>query len=218
MTIDSPTPGTGAAPDLPIKCVACHRDMDSPAVCDYCHTLYPVSGEVDYFRLLGMPRRYDLDVDALRRRYLSLHRQAHPDFHTGEGDEARALSLEVASGLNNAYRTLIEPVSRAEYLMQLLGGKSSAQDKSVPDDFLGEVMVLREELGEAKGEGNDALLQQRRRELRARLNQMMSRLAGIFVEFQDSVACEAARQGELARIRQQLNAISYIRRLLEQTE
>lgn len=216
MTADKPTP-TASSAGLPTKCVSCHRDMDSPAVCDYCHTLYPVSGEVDYFRLLGVPQRYDLDGQTLRSKYLSLNRQAHPDFHTAESQESRDLSLDVASSLNNAYRTLAEPVSRAEYLMQLLGGKSSAEDKSAPEGFLGEVMLLREEIDEARAGGDAAALEQLARTLKKRLGGMMDRLAAMFAEYQDSVACEAARQDELARIRRQLNAISYVRRLLEQT-
>lgn len=201
---------------VPTKCVACHQEMHGPAVCDYCHTLNPIHGPVDYFSLLGVPRRFRLDAENLRRRYLALNRHAHPDFHTDESPEVHDLALQVSSALNDAYRTLSDPVSRAEYLLELLGGRSSAQDRSVPDGFLNHIVLLREEIEDARASGDGETLAAMREQLGGRLDGMVRQLGELFGEFDATVACEGARLGELDRIRQHLNAISYVRRMLAQ--
>ena len=128
---------------VPAKCIACDRELNSPVVCDYCHTLNPINSPTDYFQLLGIERRFDLDADTLRQKFLALNRHAHPDFHTGDTPEVRELSLNVASAVNDAYRTLQDPISRAEYLLEVLGGPSSATDKSTPDGLVMEMMELQ---------------------------------------------------------------------------
>ncbi len=199
---------------VPQKCIACSRQLHSAAVCDYCHTLNPVSAPTDYFSLLGVPQRFDLDVDDLRRRYLELSRYAHPDYFAGGSQEAQELSLRISSSLNDAYRTLDDPYQRAEYLLEILGGPSSAKDKSTPDDFLDEMMVLQEQLAEAKSSGDARTLQKYHGAIEMRLAEMMSKIASLFGEFESQVGCEGTRLELLARLRRKLNAVSYLRRLL----
>lgn len=201
---------------MPAKCVACHRAMNTPVVCDYCHTLNPISGPTDYFQLLSLPRRFDLDPEELRRKYLALNRYAHPDFYTSGDSEVRELSLSVSASINNAYRTLSDPISRAGYLVEVLGGKSSAENKAVPEGFLGEVMMLREEIEQAKAQGDQPTLARIKADLQERMGLMIGRLKELFAGFDTTVACEAVRLDELSRIRVELNAISYIRRILSQ--
>lgn len=196
------------------KCVACRRETRSAAVCDYCHTLNPIGAPTDYFGLLGVPRHYELDGDELRRRYLELSRHAHPDFFTGGSEESQTLALTVSSSLNDAYRTLSDPIERAEYLEELLGGPSSAVDKSTPDGFLDEMMVLQEELGEARLAGDHLTLERLGEKLGRRLAEMMGRVTELFHDFESQVGCEGIRLECLGRIRRQLNAVSYVRRLV----
>jgi molecular chaperone HscB len=200
---------------VPTKCVACDHEMNTAVVCDYCHTLNPISSPTDYFQLLGIPRSFRQDGDDLRRRYLALNRHAHPDFHTGDTTEAQQLALTVASAVNDAYRTLNDPISRAAYLVELLGGKSSADDRAVPDGFLAEMMTLREELSDAKTQGDRQAADKMAGELESRLAGMVDSLGKMFAEFESTFGCEAIRLDGLGRIRRQLNAISYIRRLIE---
>lgn len=221
MTDPQPRQPTDAPPvrapetqAVPAKCVACEREISAAVVCDYCHSLNPISAPTDYFTLLGAPRKFDLDADELRRKYLELNRYAHPDFHTNDSPEVKDLSLTVASALNDAYRILSDPISRAAYLLELLGGKSSADDKSTPDGFLAEVATVQEELYEARAAGDDAKVNEMAATLAERLDAMVAELAEVFGGFGAQVGCEAIRQSEMVKIRRQLNAISYIRRLL----
>jgi len=215
MTDPAPPVHDAASPGVPAKCIACHRELNSPAVCDYCHTLNPINAPTDYFQLLGVDRRFDLDTDELRKKFLALNRHAHPDFHTHDTPEVRELSLNVASAVNDAYRTLNDPISRAEYLLEILGGPSSAADKSTPDGLVAEMMQLQERIDEAPDEDQLAPLAA---ELRLRLEGMVEKLGELFARIGGDAACEAVRQSTLRGIRRHLNAISYLRRLVNMTQ
>jgi molecular chaperone HscB len=124
--------------------------------CPQCTKILTLSRHGDYFSFLGLPRKLKLDVADLEQRYRALSRQFHPDyFHNATPAERRA-SLERSSYLNDAYRTLKQPVSRTSYLLELegLGTTSHAPDQpggdAVPAELLEEVFTLNEELDEAR--------------------------------------------------------------------
>ncbi len=107
---------------------------------------------LDYFSLLGVPRILRVDSRDLERRYRALTREVHPDFfHNASPVEKRA-SLERTSTLNDAYRTLREPIARITHLIELespgpIGTRAATQ---VPPALLEEVFALNEELDEVR--------------------------------------------------------------------
>ena len=107
---------------LPAKCKSCNRPMSTPLVCDYCAALDPAAMATDYFTLLGLPQRFDIDEARLHKKYLALSRHAHPDYHADEGPEVQQLHLRVSAALNDAYNTLRDPARRAACLLVLFGG------------------------------------------------------------------------------------------------
>jgi molecular chaperone HscB len=113
----------------------------------------------DYFAFLGLPRRLNIDMPLLERRFRELSRQYHPDYFYNAPPKERLAALERSSHLNDAYRTLRNPVSRIEYLLGLegLGAASSAHragpgqaSPTVPPSLLEEVFALNEELDEIR--------------------------------------------------------------------
>ncbi|MFW5839523.1 MAG: Fe-S protein assembly co-chaperone HscB [Planctomycetota bacterium] len=201
---------------LPAKCSQCQRPMSTPIVCDSCRTLHPIPALADYYEMLGLEAKFDLDVEHLRSRFLAVSRSTHPDFHGGDDPEAQLLSLRLSAAINDAYRTLLDPVARAGYLLELLGGKSAAEEKSVPDGFLDSMMMLQEELADAKAEDDQATLEKLRTALDNQHDGILRRIGELFREFDESVACRALSEEKLARIRRQTNAISYVRKLQSQ--
>lgn len=201
---------------LPAKCKHCEKPMSTPVVCDFCSALNPVPTMTDHFSLLGLPRQFDLDQEQLRDKFLALNRHAHPDFHGGESADVQGLSLRISSAVNDAYRVLRDDATRAAYLLELLGGKSSASDKSVPDGFLPTMMMMQEELADAKAAANTAELGRIRQVLQTQHDGLMKRIAKLFQDHQDAVACNAVVTDTLDEIRKQLNAVSYVRKLLSQ--
>jgi molecular chaperone HscB len=121
--------------------------------CPQCTRILSLGRYGDYFSFVGMPRKLNLDAEDLERKFRTLSRQFHPDFFYNATPAERRASLERSSYLNDAYRTLRQPVSRIEYLLKLegLGPANPAEaSKQVPPGLLEEVFALNEELDEIR--------------------------------------------------------------------
>src|SRR5689334_2182113 len=118
---------------------------------------------LDYFAILGLPRRLTIDSAELERRFRGLSRECHPDYFVHASAAERRASVERSSQLNDAYRTLKHPISRIEYLLELEGfplkppvttdakdASASTAAASVPPALLEQVFTLNEELDAAR--------------------------------------------------------------------
>jgi molecular chaperone HscB len=187
-----------------VKCETCHQPMGSPLFCDHCRSLYPADG-LNHFELLGVTPEFDLDADRLRQGYLQVSRGIHPDQHGGAEDNS--VSLHLSAQVNEAYRVLSDPVLRAEYLLELAGGLSAAQDKSVPQDVLTTALMLREETAEARASGDAAAAEA----CRARVTQVHDRTLAQISELARRSPGEPGVRQELRRV---LNAMKYYQKLM----
>ena len=121
--------------------------------CPQCTKILPLPRQGDYFSFLGVPRKLNLDAADLEQRFRALSRQFHPDYFYNATPAERRASLERSSYLNDAYRTLRQPMTRIEYLLKLegLGASGPAEaSKQVPPGLLEEVFALNEELDEIR--------------------------------------------------------------------
>ena len=110
----------------------------------------------DFFGVLGLARKLKIDAADLEQRYRALSRQCHPDYFYNAPAAERRASLERSSYLNDAYRTLKNPMSRIEYLLKLerpmerdLSAEARSGDdgaKAEPPALLEEIFALNEEL------------------------------------------------------------------------
>ena len=195
----------------PAKCSQCSRQLASPLVCQHCRRLMD-AGEVDHFAMLGLEPAYDLSPEVLSERFVALSRQVHPDYFSEGQDRQQHLAMLNSARLNQAYRTLRDPFSRAEYLLELAGGSSSAENRSVPPNLLAEAMALREQIEEAKAQAADTALADIREKLLARRDRTDEQIRVL--------ARQATRPGVspevLRELRRQLNALKYVVNLLEQ--
>jgi molecular chaperone HscB len=181
--------------------------MDSPIFCAACVHLYPAD-DFDFFELFGLPRTYDLDAAELRRAYLNLARSIHPDRIASASPEAARMSMRLSAQLNQAFEVLSDPVRRAEYLLELAGGRSAAEDKSVPPHVLEESLELREALEEARAAADEPSLLALRSAIERRHAEHLSRVQEL---------ARAMPNGETERtaLRAELNALRYYQRMLE---
>jgi len=105
---------------------------------------------MDYFEFLDLPRNLAIDGKDLEKRFYALSRQLHPDLHSRKSPAEREQAEESTAVLNDAYRTLREPIARAEYLLKLEGFDIGEQTtKDVPPELLEEVFELNMALEEA---------------------------------------------------------------------
>src|SRR3954447_7080031 len=134
---------------------------------------------MDHFARLGLPAALDLDAAALDKAYFARQRQWHPDRFVGKPAEQRAKASVEAAALNDAYRTLKDPLARAIYLAELNGIELPGDGKTIDDpELLMEVMDAREELHEASSIGEvDALAKFAREDL----EKALAGLSGLFL-------------------------------------
>ena len=131
---------------------------------------------MDHFARLGLPAALETDADALDKAYFARQRQWHPDRFVGKPAEERAKASVEAAALNDAYRTLKDPLSRAVYLAGLKGVEMPADGKTIDDpELLMEAMEAREELHEASTiQAIEGLAAKSRDEMKSSLSRLPS--------------------------------------------
>jgi molecular chaperone HscB len=123
--------------------------------CAACGRIQPLAVEANYFEVFALPRKLRLDAGALEREFYRLSRRLHPDVYARASPQEQEWSLANSSLLNDAYRTLKDPVKRTEYLLKLEGivsadeGGPKKEDR-VPADLLEEVFELNMQLDEMR--------------------------------------------------------------------
>ncbi len=104
----------------------------------------------DYFEFLELPRSAAIDPKDLEKRFYALSRQLHPDLYARRSAEEKAYAQDASALLNDAYRTLKDPIARALYLLKLEGFEIGEQgSKDVPPELLEEMFELNMMLEEA---------------------------------------------------------------------
>jgi molecular chaperone HscB len=105
------------------------------------------------FVLFDLPERFALDRADLDARWRRLQASAHPDKFAADGAAAQRVAMQWSVRINEAYRRLREPLTRAAYLCELRGAPIEAHSNTaMPADFLMQQMAWREALDDAAGE------------------------------------------------------------------
>ncbi|HEY3411531.1 MAG TPA: Fe-S protein assembly co-chaperone HscB [Armatimonadota bacterium] len=110
--------------------------------------LEPIPAGTDFYTVLGVPKRLDLDARALEESFYALSRRYHPDRFATAEPKARITSLEASAQINRAYKTLKSPWDRARYLVEMEGGSPAAAQP--PQDLFEEILDLMESLGDLR--------------------------------------------------------------------
>ena len=104
-----------------------------------------------HFDLFGLPAKFSVEADRLEQSYRDIQAKVHPDRFVHAGDAERRASLQWTTRVNEAYRTLKDPVQRAKHLLELHGVDVAFEtNTAMPQDFLMQQMELREALEDAK--------------------------------------------------------------------
>ncbi len=135
----------------------------------------------NHFELFGLPARFAIDADALERRYGELQRDVHPDRSAAADATHQRSAMQASARVNEAYRTLKDPVERGRYLLELAGIDALAEtDTALALPFLEQQLARREEAADARDAGDIATLErivgEIRGETRARERALAERL------------------------------------------
>ena len=150
---------------VPIECWSCSiGHTHSTLFCPHCSKIQPPPGG-DYFQVFGLQRGFEIDLGALETEFHRLSRKVHPDRFARATESERQFSLADTALLNDAYRTLKDPIARTQYLLTLEGiqleeqskaatdaARASGQQKKqvVPPELLEEVFELNMQLAEMR--------------------------------------------------------------------
>jgi molecular chaperone HscB len=142
-----------------MTCWSCQKPLDGQILCAACGAIQPLPAGTDHFAIFGLPRRFEVALPDLEKRFRELSFQVHPDRFARKAPKERRIALERSTALNDAYRTLKDPLRRATYLLKLNGLKVESESGgsamgALPPEFLEEIMELREGLMEAQAAGN----------------------------------------------------------------
>jgi len=210
-------------------CWHCQSEMAGEYFCDRCVKVQPVSKDVDYFTCFGLPRRLAIDTHVLESKFYELSRAFHPDFYQNKSDAEQSISLGNSAMLNTAYRTLRDPIQRAEYLLDLEAGSVKDIRTSPPADLFEEILELQETLDEfresdraseqastlrAKLHADRTNLEERQREMEARLHQLFSRWDTLQDRGEATEEARAERSGILKDMRNILSNRTYVRNIV----
>ena len=134
-------------------CWSCGGEVAAgDAICPSCSKVQPpaqAGAGLDKFGLLGVAPSFD-EPAGLDEKFRSLSRKLHPDRFARASPRERRYSLEQTTLLNDAYKTVKDPVRRAEHLLALRGIKV---DPKMSPEFLEQTLEDREKLLEAKMSG-----------------------------------------------------------------
>jgi molecular chaperone HscB len=208
----------------PLVCWNCHERTLGTHFCSGCGKLQQIPQSLDYFSLFEMPKKLWIEMDGLEKKFLQLSWKLHPDNFVNATEMERELSLKRSSELNDAYRTLRDPVGRVEYLLGIEGERKEGEKKQqAPPELLEEVFELNEsldELREAKESGGDLTalresLEAARDNFQAKLTEVDAQLQSAAREWDAALTADsAARKTIMARLNELLNRRSYIRNLV----
>jgi molecular chaperone HscB len=194
---------------------------------------------MNYFEFFTLPRKLTLDVVALEKQFYAMSRKLHPDRFASKTVAEQEAALAQSSLLNDAYRTLKEPILRTQYLLKLEGVELEEQSKAatdaaratgvekkqvVPPELLEEVFELNMQLQEmraAKQIGEDE--PELRRDLMtakdafdAKMVETQAELEGLWTAWDSAV--DAGDDGAKVRAKDVmvalLNKRSYLRNLV----
>jgi molecular chaperone HscB len=139
---------------VPAKCWSCGEEVAAgQPFCESCGKVQSPQ-PADYFAMFGLPPKLNLDVQTLEKQFYRYSRKLHPDVHARASRLEQEWSLAQASLLNDAYRTLKNPLDRTKYLLRLEGVEfeedRGPNPSKVPADLLEEVFELNMQLEELR--------------------------------------------------------------------
>jgi molecular chaperone HscB len=212
--------------DSPLVCWSCHERTIGTHFCSSCGKMLQVPEKSDYFAMFEIPRKLWIEMSGLEKKFLQLSWKLHPDNYVNATPEEREISLKRSSELNDAYRTLREPVARVEYLLAIEGARVEGKNKQqAPPELLEEVFELNEsldELRETKAASGDTSalrvkLESAEKNFQAKLGEVDGELQGAAKEWDAAVDAGgdgAKRRGVMAKLNELLNRRSYLRNLV----
>ena len=194
----------------------------------------------DFFTIFSLPRHLQVNLSALEKTFYAQSRKLHPDRFAARPPVEQEAALAESSQLNDAYRTLKDPILRTQYLLSVEGVELEEQSKTatdaaratgvekkqlIPPELLEEVFELNMQLMEMKAakEFGDEADPDLRRDLEAaakgfdaKMAETQAELEGLWTRWDAAVDAgdDAAKSATKDALVTLLNKRSYLRNLV----
>ena len=194
----------------------------------------------DFFAAFALPRHLNVDLAALEKTFYAQSRKLHPDRFASKPAAEQEAALAQSSLLNDAYRTLRDPILRTQHLLTLEGVELEEQSKSateaartsgtekkqlIPPELLEEVFELNMQLMEMKAakEFGDEADPDLKRDLEAAAKSFNEKMAATQRELEalwtkwdeaEDSADQSAKEAAKDALVTLLNKRSYLRNLV----
>ncbi|HFC8413970.1 TPA: Fe-S protein assembly co-chaperone HscB [Neisseria meningitidis] len=161
-----------------------------------------------YFTLFQLEPAFDIDTQNLEQIYRALAARFHPDKFASASAFEQKQAVMMSSTINDAYRTLKNPIDRAAYLLKTLGIDADAPEHtSFAPDFLMQQMEWRETLMEARAESDLKTLENLNDEIHAEQEKLFCDLKQSFARQDYDTAAQQVRQGRfLDKLRNEISS------------
>ncbi|KAH0956569.1 hypothetical protein HN011_003821 [Eciton burchellii] len=141
----------------PPKCWNCDYMCKSELFCDKCKVLQELPQNLTYFDIIGIKKDYNVTNEEIQKKYKELQKMLHPDKFSNKSEKERQISENLSSLINKAYSTLMHPLKRGLYMLQLEGISIPEGTTNLNPDFLMEIMERNEEIENAMGDKDKIL-------------------------------------------------------------
>ncbi|XP_046871346.1 iron-sulfur cluster co-chaperone protein HscB [Hypomesus transpacificus] len=135
------------------NCWNCSQPIEeTPAFfCLSCNVLQPPDESASFFQIMDCDQTFAINTEKLQKRYLHLQRSLHPDNFSQKKAKEQEFSEHQSALVNKAYRTLLKPLSRGLYMLELQSMHlEEGTDPGADPQLLLELMEMNEALQEAR--------------------------------------------------------------------
>ncbi|XP_068167430.1 iron-sulfur cluster co-chaperone protein HscB [Antennarius striatus] len=136
-----------------LSCWNCKKPLvKTPSFfCKSCQVVQPPEEGISFFEIMDCEQTFTLDTHKLQTKYVQLQRFLHPDNFVQKSLKEQEYSEIHSALVNKAYKTLLKPLSRGLYMLELKGMTiEEGTDYGADSEFLMELMEINESLDEAK--------------------------------------------------------------------
>lgn len=163
----------------------------------------------NYFELFELPVSLQPDKAQVRKAYMALSKQHHPDFFVNRDAAQQDNALEMSALLNKAFRTLNNRDETIAYVLRLKGLLEEEEKYNLEPEFLMEMMEVNEALADALMESDATAKEQ----LYARLRELDQDLFAPVKEIVENYREGSTTNEDLLRVKDYYFKKKYLLRL-----
>ncbi len=203
-----------------IQCPHCGEEGHAAEFCPRCGRILPVPESESYYKVLGYDRESPvINLADLEKRFFELSKKFHPDRFASKSALELQISHDRSSAINNAYRMLKDPITRAKYFVEKELGSIEEKSATVPPDMADlffEIQDVLDTIRESAGHPSESAVKEVEKaetELIQKVNELEKNLESTFSEY-DAVP----NKKTVENIKQILSERSYIKSFLRQVD